>query len=293
MKKITSPLRYPGSKNNLVKYIKKVLDFNEFKPDVLVEPFVGGGSVSLNFLLNNWVNKVIIADKDRLIYSFWKVVFNDPKCLIKFIKNVDINVENFCKYKKIATSKEASNKKFAEACIFLNRTSFSGILKDSTGPIGGKKQNAKYKINCRFNRKLLIEKIKYISHFKNRVIVLPYGWEKTIRYAEKVKQNNKIFFYFDPPFYKKGNRLYRHYFNEKEHLELSKAIKRLKNKWILSYDKAQEIKKMYRIYRGCIRSGFAFPYSINSPARRMEEEYFITPFKKPAKRYLIKDDINF
>lgn len=292
MKTFTSPLRYPGSKIKLVKYIKKVLDFNEFKPKILVEPFVGGGSVSLNFLLNGWVDKVVIADKDRLIFNFWKVVFNNPGHLIRFIKDVDVNINNFYKYKKIAVRKNASDKKLAEACIFLNRTSFSGILRDNIGPLGGKTQESEYKVNCRFNKKVLIEKIRYISQFKDKVTVLPSDWKMTIEYAEKKKQSN-ILFYFDPPFYKKADQLYRHYFNEEEHLELSETIKRLKNKWILSYDKVQEIRKLYRIHRQSMQTSLAFPYSINSPARRIEKEYFITLFKQPPKRYLIKEDRSF
>ncbi|MCK4553615.1 DNA adenine methylase [Candidatus Parcubacteria bacterium] len=286
MEKFSSPLRYPGSKIKLVKYIKKVLDYNKFQPKILVEPFFGGGSVSLNFLANRWADKIIIADKDRLIYNFWKTAFNNPAFLIKFIKNVDINIKNFYKYKKIATNKCATDKKLAEACIFLNRTSFSGILRDGTGPIGGKKQDSDYQINCRFNKKILVEKIKYISQFRNKVIVLPHDWKETIKYVEKMDVNNDILFYFDPPFYQKASGLYRHYFNKSTHFELSERIKNLYSKWILSYDRAKEIRKMYKEY---IRGSFAFPYSINSPAKRIEQEYFITPFKKPSKRYLTKD----
>lgn len=291
MQKFLSPLRYPGGKNKLAKYIKKVLDYNRFKTKILVEPFVGGGSVSLNFLLNGWTEKVVIADRDQLIYSFWKTLFNNPDYLIRFIKDVDVNIENFYKYKEIATDKKIDDeKKLAEACLFLNRTSFSGILKNNAGPLGGKGQNSNYKINCRFNKKSLIEKIKYFSQFKNKVIVLLYNWKETIKYVEKIKGNDKTLFYFDPPFYKKADGLYRYYFEEKEHLILSKKIKNLKNKWILSYDRAKKIREIYKEY---IRGSFAFPYSINSPAKRIEKEYFITPFKKPPKWFLTKDNVDF
>lgn len=293
MEKFSSPLRYPGSKIKLVQYIKKVLDYNKFQPKILVEPFVGGGSVSVNFLLNGWVDKIVIADKDRLIYSFWKVLFNNSSYLIKFIKKVDVNLENFYRYKKIAANKKINNdKKLAEACLFLNRTSFSGILRDNTGPIGGKNQNSEYKIDCRFNRDALIEKIKHLSEFSNKVSVLPYSWEKTIVYAEKIqkKKKNNTFLYLDPPFYKKANNLYRYYFTNDEHKKLKNSIKKLKgklkNNWILSYDRAKEIREIYN-NRKCF--SIALPYSINSPAKRIEKEYFITPLRLPLKKDLEKD----
>lgn len=287
MDKISSPLRYPGSKIKLAKYIKKVLDYNNFKPKILVEPFFGGGSISLNFLLNDWVDEIVISDKDRLIYGFWKTLFNNPKYLIEFVQNVDINITNFYKYKKMAIAKNVSSKKLAETCLFLNRTSFSGILCDNVGPIGGKDQKSDYKIDCRFKRKTLIKKIQRISQFKNRVTFVGRNWKKAIVYIESLNKKNKTLFYFDPPFYKKAQYLYRHYFTTKNHLDLSQAIKKLKSKWILSYDRRVEIKDMYTEY---IQTSYAFPYSINSPARRIEKEYFITLFRKPPKSYLVKDN---
>ena len=86
--KYLSPLRYPGSKKKLVLYLYEIMKLNKLNSNVLVEPFVGGGSISLHFLLNGIVNKIIIADKDKLIYSFWKVLFSNPDYLIDFIKKV-------------------------------------------------------------------------------------------------------------------------------------------------------------------------------------------------------------
>lgn len=289
MKKLSSPLRYPGSKIKLVKYLSKVLEFNDFEPKILVEPFVGGGSVFLNFLENAWVDRVIIGDKDRLVFSFWKVLFENPQHLIKFVKKAEINTKNFTFYKEVAGNESKYNeRKLAEACLFLNRTSFSGILANSAGPIGGKKQESEYKIDCRFNKEILIQKIKKISSFALKVTILPYDWSQTINYALKNSGEAKILFYLDPPFYHKADKLYRHYFNsEAPHLALSRKLKDLKHRWILSYDRVPEIKEMYKSF---IQRSLAFPYSINSPARRIEKEYFITSknLHRPSKEFLTK-----
>jgi DNA adenine methylase len=289
MKIIVSPLRYPGSKIRLVRYMGKVLEFNKCQPDVLVEPFAGGGSVFINFLENDWVERAIIGDRDSLIYSFWKVLFEDPNYLIEFTENVPVNLETFRLYKSIAADESHNEKRtLAEACLFLNRTSFSGILAANAGAIGGRNQKSQYKIDCRFNRRLLVERMKHISSFASRVTVLPYDWSRTIDYALKQDTALEKFVYLDPPFYNKADKLYRHYFDElKPHLALSRKLKQLKHKWILSYDRAPEVKKMYESF---IQRSFAFPYTINSPARRIEKEYFITShdLKRPPKGFLTK-----
>lgn len=285
----TSPLRYPGSKIKLVNHLRKILEFNKFKPRILVEPFVGGGSVFLNFLDKSPAEKIIIGDKDILVFSFWKTVFANPQHLIRFIKNVDVSIKAFKKYKIIANNpSKQSKKKLAEACLFLNRTSFSGIIANGAGPIGGAKQKSKYKVDCRFNREELINKIEFISKFKSRVTVLNADWSQTIKYARKKYQDEDIFVYLDPPFYYKAERLYREYFDHVGHTSLNSFLKKLECRWILSYDRAKEIKSLYKDFFG--HKNFSFAYSINSPAKRIEKELLITSknLKIPTKSFLTK-----
>lgn len=279
---VNSILRYPGSKRRLTRYLEKIFRYNHLRPKILVEAFVGGGSVFLYFLKNDLVGRAIISDKDRLIYSFWHILFSNPNHLIKFLNKIEVNLNNFYKYKEIAANPGRYDKnKLAEACLFLNRTSFSGILTNSAGPLGGRMQKSKYKIDCRFNKKYLIEKIKYLSTFSNRVTILPYDWKRMIKYAQELTKDwnaRQIFFYLDPPFYHKASQLYRHYFNIEDHKDLCNTVLSLKFPWVLSYDNAPEVKKMYSKFR---KIHVQMPYSINSPAKRIEKELIITPLKLP------------
>lgn len=279
--KAISPLRYPGSKRKLFNYLERVLAYNNSSPHILVEPFVGGGSIFLNFLSRHEESRAIIADKDELVYSFWKTLFTEPTYLINFIKKARVNLKTFDQYRYISSHPaEFNRKKLAEACLFLNRTSFSGILNNSAGPIGGREQKSIYKIDCRFGRKNLIRNIKSISAFKNRVVILPYDWEETLKYTAKKGKYKKasLLFYFDPPFYKKAGQLYRHYFDSISHRNLRDKLMKLKQPWILSYDRAGEIQKFYSTFP---RINVSMPYSINSPAKRLEKELIITPLKLP------------
>ncbi|MCX6738082.1 MAG: DNA adenine methylase [Candidatus Parcubacteria bacterium] len=274
-----SPLRYPGSKKRLTVYLNKIIEKNNLKPGIIVEPFLGGGSVTLFFLANNLIKKAVVSDRDKLVYSFWFVLFHNPERLIRFIKKVDINVDNFIKYKEISKLPENYSKEVvAEACLFLNRTSFSGILRKEVGPIGGMKQKSPYKIDCRFNRESLIKKIKTLSKFKNRITVLNCDWKNTLAYSNKRYKKNEIILYLDPPFYKKADKLYRQFFDEDDHKSLCDALIKTKYSWILSYDKAKEIVNMYSKFK---QVHIQLPYSINSHAIRLEEEIIITPLELP------------
>src|SRR3990167_6998031 len=276
-----SPLRYPGSKRKLCNYLDKILAKNNYSPQVLIEPFVGGGSVFINFLLRHKEGKVVIEDKDELIYNFWKTLFDEPSYLIRFVKKVRVDLKTFDRYRHVSSHTDKfSRKKLAEACLFLNRTSFSGILNNSAGPIGGREQKSIYKIDCRFGRENLIKKIKSISAFKNRVVVLPYNWEETLKYVagEDKYKNARLLYYFDPPFYKKAAQLYRYHFDNVSHKNLRDRLMKLKQAWILSYDRAQEIQNLYSAFT---RINVSMPYSINSPAKRLEKELIITPLKLP------------
>lgn len=51
--------------------------------------------------------------------------------------------------------------------FYLNRTNRSGIIQ--AGPIGGRTQTGNYKMDCRYNTEVLIEKIKLIAKNKNRI----------------------------------------------------------------------------------------------------------------------------
>lgn len=76
MSKFYSPLRYPGGKNKLSAFIAKICIDNNINGHY-VEPYSGGASVALFLLLEGFVNKITINDKDRAIYAFGIV------CLIR------------------------------------------------------------------------------------------------------------------------------------------------------------------------------------------------------------------
>jgi DNA adenine methylase len=247
-KKIISPLRYPGSKRRLTSYIRNVLNENGLSPQVYIEPFLGGGSVALQLMQENKVDKIILMDVDPWISSFWKTVFFDTKWLIQHIEKTDITLEL---WKELKQSKPKTVRDMAWACFYLNRTSFSGILEKKAGPLGGKEQASKYKIDCRFPKETLIKRVLEIAHYRKKIhAIWNCSWQKGVQMLREEQEEGKLpsdglFFYFDPPFFEKAENLYRFYFREKDHIALRDYLLTLQDNWMLSYDTAVQVEELY------------------------------------------------
>src|ERR1017187_5676540 len=64
-----SPFRYPGGKTWLVPRIRQWLGSFSVRPADLIEPFAGGGIVSLTAVFENLVERAILVELDHDIAS--------------------------------------------------------------------------------------------------------------------------------------------------------------------------------------------------------------------------------
>jgi len=243
-----SPLRYPGGKNRLSKFIAKICIDNQIR-EHYIEPYAGGASVALFLLLEDIVKKITINDRDRSIYAFWYSVLNYPNELSKLIEDTDISIENWKKQREVQRNKKRANLlELGFSTLFLNRTNFSGII--NGGVIGGLEQKGKYKMNCRFNKKEIISRIARISERKEDIRLYKKDALKLVDKIEKEAIAGNTIFYFDPPYYSKGSSLYMHYYEEKDHELVSSKIETIKDfHWIVSYDNVPEIERLYYGFR--------------------------------------------
>jgi DNA adenine methylase len=248
---LLSPLRYPGSKRKLVGYLRQVIEANNLHPELFVEPFAGGASVALQLLRDDVVHNIGLIELDPLVASFWEVVFHDAEWLMGQVETIDVTIEKWHDFKqKQADGQLLTNRARALACLFLNRTNFSGFMARNVGPIGGRSQNSKYKIDCRFTKPTLIHRIKQISAYQDRVeFVWNCSWADGLadvrrsQAAGDFPQN--ILFYLDPPFFEQAETLYTHYFTDNDHRDLRDELLQLEMPWILSYDSVAKVKELY------------------------------------------------
>lgn len=247
MKKIYSPLRYPGGKQKFYKKMLLILEENKLENITYVEPFAGGAGLAFALLLNHKVKKIILNDYDKSIYAFWYSILNHTDDFCNKIANTKISISEWRIQKEIQLNKDKTDLfSLGFSTFFLNRTNRSGIIK--AGPIGGYKQTGKYKIDCRFNKEKLIALIKNIASFKENIEITNLD---ALDFIELLKSRNENYFiFFDPPYYKKGKDLYVNFYNHESHVILSKSImKNLKDfRWIITYDNCDEIKEIYKSF---------------------------------------------
>lgn len=261
-----SPLRYPGGKVKLYPFMEQLIRQNTVDPPIYVEPFAGGAGLALELLFNGNVERIMINDLDPAIYSFWYSITNEETfyLFINRVNEVDININEWKIQKDIYMHQDIHNKlELGFATFFLNRCNRSGILK--AGPIGGQKQNGNYRIDCRFNKDRLIPLLRKIYDNRNRIDVTDLNAEEFIEYIDMNYDN--LFIYLDPPYVDKGYQLYKNSFTKEDHVSLSKKIKKLKNKWFVTYDNTDLIKELYS---DCKTEIFNIQYSAGS--KRVENE---------------------
>lgn len=243
-----SPLRYPGGKNKLAKFISSICELNDINGHY-VEPYAGGASVALHLLLENKVSKVTINDYDKAIYAFWYAVLNNTEQFCRKIYRTEITIENWKKQKAIQEGKETETDllKLGFSTFYLNRTNRSGIL--DGGPIGGFDQGGNYPIDCRFNKKELVKRIRLIASRKKDIKLHNLDALKLVEKIRAKGLNKNTIFYFDPPYYLKGPSLYMSHYKYDDHAKVGKEISKIKgSRWIVSYDNTPEIKEIYRAF---------------------------------------------
>lgn len=235
-----SPLRYPGGKNKIYKYIKNLIERNDLKGCTYIEPFAGGCGLSMPLLMGGTVSKLILNDIDRSIYAFWYSVLNHTNELCNLIIETPVTIDQWYIQKEVQHNKNNENLlNLGFSTFFLNRTNVSGIIKG--GVMGGKNQIGNYKIDCRFNKENLIQRIKTISSYKSSIELHSMDAIDLISICDE----NSLML-LDPPYYKKGKSLYSEFFSHSDHKKLSEKIKTRSNfNWILTYDDCKEIRDMY------------------------------------------------
>ena len=76
-----SLLRYPGGKTWLVPHIRAWLGNLRPAPSVLLEPFAGGGIVSLTAVMEDLVSRCLMAEIDRDVAAFWHATLRHKRRL--------------------------------------------------------------------------------------------------------------------------------------------------------------------------------------------------------------------
>lgn len=229
-----------------------------------VEPYAGGVGAGLSLLVTGQVERVVINDLDLAIHAFWTTVQSEPQWLIERIHKAKLDVAEWRRQREIYAAADTSDlSQLGFATFYLNRTNRSGVL--NGGPIGGLDQTGNYKIDARFNRDGLAERIRILSLYADNIVPTSRdGIEVISEYAPK----DNVFIYADPPYFEKAGSLYLNAFSATDHENLARVLNSVADRpWVLTYDNAPQVAELYAARR---RREFELHYSAHRVGKATE-----------------------
>lgn len=259
-----SPLRYPGGKAALAGLFGDVINTLGIQNPRYIEPYAGGAGAGIALLKEGIVDELLINDIDPAVHAFWKTAVFDTDRLMDWVSSVRLDVAEWKNQREIYRSRDASNIfNLGASFFYLNRTNRSGIL--NAGVIGGQDQTGNYKIDARFNRDALIERLGSIGQMSDKIQVSDLDGRTIIQRHAK---DDRAFMYIDPPYVQAGSQLYLNAFDGRDHAALAEVVNAIDGAhWLMTYDVSSLIEKLYRKHFQC---RLELTYSAQHPGRAEE-----------------------
>ena len=243
-----SPFRYPGGKTWFVPTFREWMRQLYPKPKVLVEPFAGGGIISLTALFENLADTAVMVELDADIAAVWKtVVAGQAGWLANRILRFEITRENVA---EALERKPRSVKERAFQTILKNRTLHGGILANGAGFIK-RGENGKG-LRSRWYPETLAKRFTQLDMIKDRIrFINTDGLDIIQEYASAAG----TCFFIDPPYTvggkKAGKRLYRHC--NLDHERLFSLCEQVNGDALMTYDNAEEVIALARKHQFQLR----------------------------------------
>lgn len=236
-----SPFRYPGGKTWFVPTFRRWMSRMSPKPRILIEPFAGGGIISLTALFENLTQKAVMVELDDEIAAVWQSISSgDAEWLTNRIMTFELTKESVIRELK-KTPRTLRDKAFQT--ILKNRTFHGGILAEGSGFLKYG-ENGKG-ILSRWYPATLARRLLHLGHIAHRI---DFRCEDGLRVLQEFARRQDAVFFIDPPYTaggkRAGKRLYKHY--NLDHELLFSICEKLKGDFLMTYDNADEVKIMAR-----------------------------------------------
>ena len=236
-----SPFRYPGGKTWLVPRIRQWLASRPAYPCEFIEPFAGGGIVSLTVAAENLAEHVTMVELDEQVAAVWQTIieYNDGIWLADKIVSFNLTHEAL---KNTMRRKARSTRERAFQTILKNRTYHGGILAPGSAPL--KHGESGKGILSRWYAETLRRRILNIAAMRERITFIEGDGLEAIR---RNARRDAVFF-IDPPYTaagkRAGRRLYTH--SELDHEELFRVTSAICGDFLMTYDNAEGVRELAR-----------------------------------------------
>ena len=236
-----SPFRYPGGKTWFVPTFRQWMARMYPNPSILIEPFAGGGIISLTALFENLVEKAVMVELDNEIAAVWESIVNgEAEWLANRILTYDLTKETVIRELKRTPNTQREK---AFQTILKNRTFHGGILAEGSGFLKYG-ENGKG-IRSRWYPGTLAKRLLNLKNVADRI---DFRCDDGLKVMQEFAKVQDAVYFVDPPYTaggkKAGKRLYKHY--ELDHERLFTLCESLKGDFLVTYDHAEEVKRMAR-----------------------------------------------
>lgn len=227
-----SPFRYAGGKTWLIPTIRKWLRDNQ---STLIEPFLGGGSVSLSSVMENLAPKAIMTELDEEVAAVWETILSDEcEWLVDRIRTFQMTRENVI---ELLEKEKKEHKETAFCTIVKNRVFHGGILAAGSGMM--KNGEAGKGLASRWYPTTLCNRIQAIHYYRHR---FEFHHANAFEFIRRYQDNPNVCFFIDPPYTVAGRRLYK--LHDIDHEELFRLVSGIRGHYMLTYDNCDAIKSL-------------------------------------------------
>ncbi len=232
-----SPFRYPGGKTWLVPLFRRWMMSLPNQPKVLVEPFAGGGIISLTAAFEHLADRVVMVELDEQIAAVWETLLGgDAKWLAKKLLAFELTPESA---KAELAKSPQSCRELAFQTILRNRTAHGGILAEGAGVLKHG-ENGKG-ILSRWYPQTIAKRMTNIEFVTKR---LEFIHGDAFEILTEYRKDQSAVFFIDPPYTaggkRAGSRLYTH--SEIDHDKLFSFCEKLRGDFLMTYDNAEEVR---------------------------------------------------
>ncbi|GAC1450659.1 MAG: DNA adenine methylase [Chamaesiphon sp.] len=238
-----SSFRYPGGKTWLVPRIRQWLYSLQRQPVEFIEPFAGGGIVSLTVAFEQLAERVMMVELDDQVAAVWQTILtSDGEWLANEIAAFELSPEAVASVLSIVNP---SLREKAFQAILRNRINRGGILAAGAGQIKSGENGRG--IRSRWYPETLKRRILAIATIRDHITFIASEGLKLL--SQNTHRADAVFF-IDPPYTsagkKAGSRLYTH--SELDHEELFRIASGIAGDLLMTYDDAPEVRQLARKY---------------------------------------------
>lgn len=234
-----SPFRYPGGKTWLVPYVRQWLRSAEAKPVDFIEPFAGGGIVSLSVLFDGLCDHITVIERDEQVASVWKAMLTEGEKLASRITAFHLTKENV--FAELTTNYHTVLDK-AFQTILRNRVQRGGIMAPGAGILKNGENGRG--IASRWYPETLSRRINNIVGKAGSITFIEGNG---VTYIETNANRENVLWFVDPPYTVAGRRLYR--YSEIDHHGLFAAMSKVKGDFLMTYDDVEPVKELVREFK--------------------------------------------